>query len=375
MEKYVMGKTEQSAKAASFDQKKLDRLSEYYAALVDSGRVQGAGFLLARNGKVFADQAYGRLSSEAGREKEILRPDSIKRIASITKVFTATAIMQLVEDGKLWLEQSVSTIIPEFDTPMHKCINLWHLLTHTSGLPADGGYFLDPYPIDRYDMMQKDDWLKKAVLCGPLQNKPGEAWNYCTIGFSVLSEIVSRSSGMHFNDYVESKIFKALGMDRSFLEVPVHLRNEVIISSDWGLEALNEPCNRTLCPNGGGGAYSTMGDMNRFAQAFLNKGEWGGARILSKKAVEEMTRNQLSGVPSFHWGANCKNYRQGLGWGFYADGSTVGSATYNHEGWGWCSLFIDPVENFTFISFIPDSNNWDPEVMVKPRTIAFSGLM
>lgn len=372
---YRQGALEQSPKEAGFDESKLNRLADYYAALVDRGRVQGAGFLLARRGKVFAHQACGRLSLEPGREAEALGPDAIKRIASITKIITATAVLQLVENGVLWLEQPVCTLIPEFQTDMHKGIKLWHLLTHTSGLTADGGYFAEPYPLENYGAWDQPNWVTKAVLAGPLQNVPGEAWNYCTIGFNVLAEVVSRASGQHFNDYVETHIFQALGMTRSFMVVPPALHGEVIISSERGRGALTAPVDPQRCPNGGGGAYSTLGDLNRLAQAFLHGGQWDGRRLLSKKTVAEMVRNQLVEVPSFHWGLKLKHYRQGLGWGFFADGNTVGPATYNHEGWGWCSLFVDPVEDFTFVSFIGDSAGWDPDVMVKPRTIAFSGLL
>ena len=372
---YQFGKTDQSPKAARFDETKLQRLSEYYAKLVESGRVQAAGFLMARDGKIFAHQAIGKLRFEPGKEQEICQPDSIKRIASISKVFTATAIMQLIEEGAIWLAQSVSTIIPEFNTDMHRGITIWNLLTHTSGLPADGGYFTEPYPIDRFAFMFAEDWLKKGVLSGPLQNKPGAEWNYCSIGFNILAEIVTRVSGLHFKDYVEKKIFQPLGMTRSFMEVPAALFPEICTVNEWDIKIMENMGFRDFSPNGGGGVYSTLADLNRFAQAFLNKGEWQGKRILSKKSVEEMTRNQLDGVPSFHWGLNCKNYRQGLGWGFFADGSTVGPATYNHEGWGWCSLFVDPVENFTYVSFSADSSDWSPDVQVKPRGIAFSGLL
>lgn len=372
---YLYETTPLTPLAARYDQATLDRLAAYYARLVEAKRIQGASFLLARDGQVFAHQSCGRLSNAPGRERDPLKPDSIKRVASITKVFTATAVMQLVDQGALWLDQPVAKIIPEFDTPMHKSITVFHLLTHTSGLPADGGYFCEPYPFERFHQMQEADWLTKAVLGGPLQSPPGEAWSYSTIGFSVLAEIVSRCSGMHFNDWVEQKIFQPLGMRRSFLEVPAALHAEVSMNSEWEPRALLETGKREGCPNGGGGVYSSLGDLNRFAQCVLNQGSLDGARILSKKSVQAMTRNQLDGVPSFHWGLKLKNYRHGLGWSFFADGNTTGPETFNHEGWGWSSLFIDPVERFVFAAFLADSEAWDPDLMVKPRTIAFAGLL
>jgi CubicO group peptidase (beta-lactamase class C family) len=372
MEK-IDGPVDISPKQAGYDEKKIGAIIDYLAPLIDGGTLQGASFLMARQGKVFASAAMGRLTGEKGSAP--LKPDSLKRIASITKIFTATAVMKLVEDGKLWLEQPVKTIIPEFDNPLHGSIHIRHLLTHTSGLPADEGYFLEPYPVDRFMLMREEGWLKKAVLCGPLTSRPGETWAYSSVGFGVLAEIVSRVSGRHFNSFVEKEIFAPLGLSRTFMEVPKPLWPEVCRIADWDQLLLEHAADRKAAPDGAGGAYSTIYDLFRFGQYFLNGGLLDGVRILSRKAVEEMTRNQLAGVPAFHWGKNLKDFRHGLGWGFFSDGSTVGPATYNHDGWGWATLYVDPVEQFIFVMFAPDANPWNPVVMVHPRTIAFSGIL
>jgi CubicO group peptidase (beta-lactamase class C family) len=184
--------------------------------------------------------------------------------------------------------------------------------------------------------MRGKDWIKKGALAGPVQRKPGEQWNYCTLGFNVLAEVVGRASGMHYNDYVREHTFKRIGMDRSFMEVPKELWPQVMRHSPWIEQALLRSGDRSGCPNGG-----TL----------------EGARLLGRKTVEEMTRNQLEGVGSYHWGKNCKSYRQGLGWEFYCDGPTVG-----------------PVERCVFVSMVNDDSAWSPDVMVKPRTIAFAGI-
>ncbi len=373
MSEYIQGAVNITAEEARFDQQKLNRIADQYLRLYEAGRIQGAGFLLAREGRIFAHQSLGNLNYET--KKGLFKPDSIKRIASMSKVLTAAAVMKLVEDGFLWLEQPVKTIIKEFDTPMHSGINLWHLLTHTSGIPADGGYFLEPYPEDRWEALRCENWIKKGILSGVVQNKPGENWNYCTSGFSVLAEVITRVSGMHYHEYMEKALFQPLGMNRSFMEVPEALWPEVSFTVDWEKKRMTSAKERKGAPAGGAGVFSTMYDIFKFAQCFLNGGEYNGSRVLGRKTVEEMTRNQLEGVPAFHWGKNCRNYRQGLGWGFYCDGPAVGPFTYNHEGWGWCSLFIDPVEKFIFISFVPDAHDWDPEIMVKPRATAFAGIL
>jgi CubicO group peptidase (beta-lactamase class C family) len=372
MYNWTKGILDSTSKEARYDDSRLELLADYYKRLVDSGRVQSAGFLLARDGKVFAHQVLGRLTHK--KDSPLIRPDSLKGIMSISKVLTATAIMKLVEDGRLWLEQPLHTIFPEFNTELHRSINIRHLLTHTSGLPADAGYFAEPYPVKHWELYNCDDWLK-VVLSGPLQSHPGETWSYCSIGFGILAEVVSRVSGKHFYDYMQENIFVPLGMTRSFFEVPENLFPEICLWGDWELQELAYAKQRPKrAPRGAGGAFSTLHDLFKFGQCFLNGGTYNNARILGKTTVATMTRNQLDGIPACHWGKHLTNYRFGLGWEFFCDGSTVAPETYSHEGLGWSSLFIEPNEKFIYISFVADEKGWDPEVMVKPRVMAWSGI-
>jgi len=121
--------------------------------------------------------------------------------------------------------------------------------------------------------------------------------------------------------------------------------------------------------------YSTLRDLFVLGQMTLNGGEFGGRRVLGKKTIEEMTRNQLTGVPAFHWGKKLSDFRHGLGWGFYCDGTVTGPATLNHQGWGHSYLFIDPVEKFVLTLFVADPGEWNPQLLVEPVNIAFSGIL
>jgi len=373
MAEWRKGSVETSPAKVRYDEGKLALIRDHYGSRIDSGKIQAASFLMARDGEIFAHEAAGSLTYKPGSAP--FQPDSIKGVMSITKLFTATAVMKLVEDGKIWLEQPVKELIPEFDTPMHGKINFRHLLTHTSGLPADPGYFTEPYPIDRHGDMETSEWLKKIVLAGPMQGEPGKQWSYSSTGFTVLSELVSRASGLHFDRFVEERIFAPLGMTRSFLEPPESVWPEISIMIDWEEERLRHAAERLGPPSGGGGAYSCLRDLFAFGQMTLNGGELGGARVLGKKAVQEMTRNQLSGVPAFHWGKRLADFRHGLGWGFYSDGSVVGPETFNHQGWGCSYLFVDPVERFILALFVVYPNDWSPELLVEPVNIAFSGVL
>jgi CubicO group peptidase (beta-lactamase class C family) len=373
MARPVEGPIATSPRQARYDEKRLALLEDHYCRRIDAGKLQGASFLMAREGKVFAHRAYGRRTPAP--DAPPLQPDSIKDLASLTKPFTAAAVMKLCEDGVLWLGKGVHELIPELDTPMHRDINVWHLLTHTSGLPPDPGYLCEPYPLPRFDWWdQGGDWLRKAVLAGPVVCRPGEGWNYCSMGYMLLAEVVTRASGKHYYDYVQDELLKPLGMTRTMFAVPQALAGEIAWASEWQRDKPIHMRERQA-PDGGGGLASTLGDVFRFGQCFLNGGELDGVRVLGRKTVEEMTRNQLQGVPAFHWGKRLKEYRHGLGWGFFCDSSTVGPATFNHEGYGWSALFLDPVEKFVFAQFICDDHPWNPDLVVMPRTIAFSGIL
>src|SRR5690606_27599387 len=131
-------------KEAGFSEEVLERLNDHFAQLIKADKIQCASYVLARHGKVFADGAMGRLRFD--RPESVMNKDSIRRIASVTKLFTAVAIFQLIEEGKLFLRQSVADWIEEFKHPLYESINIMHLLTHTSGLRADPFYYLEPYP-------------------------------------------------------------------------------------------------------------------------------------------------------------------------------------------------------------------------------------
>jgi CubicO group peptidase (beta-lactamase class C family) len=373
MSRWIQGRVDASPEECRYRPESVEAVAAAYEGLVESGTVHMAGFLMARGGRIFAHRTTGRRTFEEGSDP--YRPEHIKTIASISKIVTATAIMQLAEEGKLWLEMPVKDVIPEFNTPMHSGIHLRHLLTHTSGLAGDGGYYNEPYPIDGHELSGSEDWLTKRVLAGPLYGEVGRQWAYCSMGFGVLAEVVSRVSGMHYHDYVEKRVFKAIGMDRSFLEVPKELWPETVMVADWEREAIPGAAGRKGMPRGGGGSYSTLYDLYRLGQCYMNGGEIEGGRLVSKKAAAEMTRNQLEGVPAFHWGKRFPSFKHGLGWGMFADGSFFGPRTYNHEGWGWCSLYVDPEEEFVFVMMAGVDSGWDTRVMVCPRAIAFAGIL
>jgi CubicO group peptidase (beta-lactamase class C family) len=372
------GKTDCKPEEIGYRPGTLDTLDSCFKSLIDKGTIQAAGYLLARHGKVFAHRTMG--SRTPSKERGDFLPDSIRPIASVTKVFTATAILQLMEKGKLWLHQPVSSVIEEFDTEMHRYITIFQLLTHTSGLKTDPGNFFEPYPDNRIWKrgLTKTNWIKDVII-GPLQFKPGTVWNYSSTGFSLLAEIVARVAGMDYDRYVEKYIFEPLGMDRSFFFLPEELADSFSsVDSDYNKEIVRRKRDESIIPSllGSGGILSTLYDLWKFSRMMLNNGSFNGARFLGRKTIEAATKAQIKNITGYIWQPHIFTdsflFSCGLGWEvnkhcFLTEG------TYDHEGAEGAGIFIDPKEDFVFIGFYPDVD-YHAEAWTSPLAIAWSGI-
>ncbi len=366
-----------------YDEEAIRRLDAHLQGLVRENKLQGASYLLARYGKVFACKSMGRLTHHQGSSD--LLTDSLWCIASITKLFTAMAIMTLVESGRLYLGKPIAEIIPEFGTDTHRKITIFHLLTHTAGLMPDPGYFLEPYPrgwwvalmaqeAPGYPEDQKIGWIK-AALSGAMHCKPGEKWGYCSAGFLILGEIISRVTDMPCEQYIDDRIIKPLGLKNTFFDVPHDLQENVCFTNDWAERELKKREKGAGRPPGtAGGLYSSLADLNTFAQMTLKNGLSNGTRIVSRKTIEYMTKNHLRGVPAFHWGAEIKDHRHGLGFAIYQT-DLVSPNTYIHEGAGRSALQIDPDEELVSVINVPSTVDWLPESIIGTHSVIWSGLL
>jgi len=368
------GRTDSTPEEVGYELKSLDHLEKLFLDLIRQQKLQCAGYRLSRYGKVFAHKSMGPLSGIS--DKGPFLTNSIRRLASITKAFTSVATMKLIEDGKLYLDQPVHTIIAELNTEMHKGITIFHLLTHTSGIVADQGYFLEPYTRGWLEGSKEQSWIIK-VLAGPLLCKPGESWSYSSMAFLILGEVISRVAGKPFEEYVHEAIIEPLGLKRTFFHVPEHLYPEVCVTESWDeerMKSVNLP-RKGLPPQSAGGLFSTMEDVGLFGQMLLNNGELNGVRVLGRKTVEALTRNHLTGVSAYYWGFNFRNEKYGLGlalannpWDMETEG------TFSHEGAGRTALYIDPVEQFVAVYFVPTPIHYVPESLIRPRNIIWSGI-
>ncbi len=365
---------------------RLERVTEVANGLVDEGKLAGVITLVARNGRVVLESAVGDRSAA---DTTPLRADDLFRIYSMTKPITATAAMQLYEQGKFHLDDPVEKFVPEFanlkvhsedgePVPAEKKMTMLHLLTHTGGL----SYGFNPQdPVDQAYGAAKIweardlDHFAEVVAELPLMFEPGGRWHY-SIAVDVTGLVVQRISGQPFDEYLEEHIFAPLGMDDTFFEVPEAKRDRFLANHFWNAQegklvplpasqpgvAMSDYQNVTLF-SGGGGLVSTAMDYMKFAEAMRAGGTYNKQRILSPKTVNYMTRNHLpASVTSGGSGENPlasqneRGFGFGLGFGLRTDavkGGVVGSA--GEFSWGGAAgtvFWIDPVEEVVVVSMI-----------------------
>ena len=387
----TIGKVPYTPEEAGYDSLYIERLNEFIERSINEKHIQGGSYYLMRNGKLFANNSMGALDYRFP-EKPLL-PDSIKRIASITKNYTAVAIMQLAERGYLTTQDPVAMHLDEFDTPLHKTITIYNLLTHTSGLLAEDGAFEEPYSnywvrhVDSFD----GNWIK-AMLTQPFHCKPNTQWIYSSPCFCILGEVVKRISGMAFETYVMENIVKPLGLKDTFYDIPKDKLERVIVACEHEIPDHDEDESESdeksshgddkhwaLLPRAGWGLYSTLADQNIFSQMLLNNGFFNNQRIIGRKSVENLTHAHLyhDNFRNYCWGAD-KVHEFGLGFEVMSKKQTnhMTPGTYGHEGAGVCWNYADPKENFIAGMFLPYHNG---EFNIKPihrsKYIIWSGLI
>jgi CubicO group peptidase (beta-lactamase class C family) len=356
----TIGKVPYTPEESGYESLYIDRLNEFIMRMIDDKIVQGGSYHFIRHGKLFANNAIGSLDCRTP-EKPLL-PDSIMRIASITKDFTAVAVFQLAEQGYLNINEPAAQYLPEFDTSVHKKITVYNLLTHTSGLLPDWGAFNIPYENDWETHLERFDgnWIK-AMLTQPPHCEPNTQWAYSSRGFCFLGEIVSRISGKPFEEFVIENIVKPLGMKDTFYDLPEGFIDRVVVNVEGDVPWTKEERARensvwAKLPRAGWGLYSTLSDLNIFSQMMNNNGIYKGARIIGRKSVENIIHPHLNGqnLRNYCWGAD-ELHDCGLGFEVMNNKpfNQMTTGTYGHEGAGVSWSYVDPKEDFIASMFLP----------------------
>jgi len=313
----------------------------------------GAVLLVARRGKVVYRKAFGL--SQTIPEPRPMTADMIFDLASVTKpVATAASAMVLVEQGEIRLWDRVKTYVPEFSTwygekgLAGEDARLWHLLTHTSGLP--------PYTDAKEAAKKLGDPcstadLVKLIAALPKESPVGTKFVYSCLNYITLAHIIHKVSGKTVAEFADDKIFKPLGLKRTFYRPPEGLLSLCVPTQVVDGAPLRGVVHDPLARLQGGvsgnaGLFSTADDLAIFAQTLLDGGRRGGVRVLSPLSVERMTEIY----------PRVGEFGRGLGWDLDSDYATVrgdlfGPRSYGHSGYTGTSIWIDP-ETQTAVVFL-----------------------
>ena len=323
---------------------------------IDRKDFPGAVFMVIRKGKTVWRKAFGHSQWIPGPVP--MDVSKIFDLASITKpVATATSVMMLIEQGRFRLWDKVTDFVPEFVAYADKEGNpgedarIWHLLTHTSGLPpyTDAEYLKDKYgfPITLESMVAHIAHLEKI-------SPPGKEFHYSCLGFITLSYIVKKVTGQTIDKFARTNVFEPLGMRHTFYTpddefLPMCVPTQVYDGKPL-VGVVHDPLARLLGGvSGNAGLFSTADDLAVFAKMMLNRGSFGGKQILSPLAVDRMT--EIYRIADFAG--------RGLGWDLESGYSTnqgdlFGPNAFGHTGYTGTSLIIDP-ETETIVIFLTNS--------------------
>ena len=352
---------------------------------VEPGKIAGALALVFRRGEIAWRSVLGSMDLERGKP---MRDDAIFRIYSMTKPIVSVALMTLYEEGHFRLADPVHRFLPAFrdlrvfaggnhprflTRPAERPMTVGDLLTHTSGLTYG---FLERTNVDAaYRKLGVGDRKPGATLAEmvevlatlPLEFSPGRAWNY-SVATDVVGHLVECISGRPLDRFLAERIFEPLGMVDTGFAVPAALLPRFAAcyarTASRRLVLEDDP-ERSLWArevtffSGGGGLVSTAADYLRFARMLLGGGALDGARILSRKTLELMTRNHLPGgadLATLARGGFAETPYEGVGFGLgfsvLLDPVLQGAGSPGEFAWGGAAstvFFVDPREELIVI--------------------------
>ncbi len=380
---------------------RLNRIDKMLQQGIDSGWIAGAVGLIARDGKIVYYKSFGISDIEI---KSPLNKDDIFRIASQTKAITSVAVMMLFERGKFLLDDPISRYIPEFANPRvldkfnekdttyttvqaNREITIRDLLTHTSGIDYAGigsdnmraiyakSHIPGGFGSDKLILGDRIRALGKL----PLVHQPGERFTY-GLNVDVLGYLVEVLSGERLDRYFRRHIFEPLGMTDTYFYLPQAKFGRLVkvITEDNNHRLINEKGEFVNYPmvegtyySGGAGLSSTIHDYAAFLQMMLNKGEYNGERLLSRRTIELMTTNQIGDL-------NLGRDKFGLGFEITTDngqkrlGVTEGSFSWG--GYFGTSYWADPKERLVCLLFVQQVPFRHSEIQEKFKAMVYQAL-
>ncbi|MGE5360492.1 MAG: serine hydrolase domain-containing protein [Bacteroidales bacterium] len=357
---------------------RLERLKSVMQEYADQGRLAGTITVVMRGGRVAALNAVGKQDVERNIP---MRPDTIFRMASMSKAVTSVAAVMLMEEGKLRLADRVGTFLPAFKqtsvalppsspggrfgvVAAKREITIRDLLTHTAGISYGGGPAAEQFKaagLQTWYLADKSEpigTLMERLAGMPFEAQPGEAFVY---GYNtdILGAVIEKVSGMPLDQFFRTRIFEPLKMTDTCFYLPPEKRSRLATvysaTPEGGIKRAPEPGmgqgdyvdGPRRCFSGGAGLLSTANDYSRFLQMLLNGGELDGVRVLSPKFIEMMTSNHVGNLYSNG------NFGFGLGFEIVEHVGRAGRpGSVGAYGWGsayYSNFWVDPQEKLVAV--------------------------
>ncbi|MDA1161724.1 MAG: serine hydrolase [Planctomycetota bacterium] len=348
-----------NAGEVAFDQDRLTQIDARMREFIARHQISGAVTAVATKSRIVHLSAVGQADIRSGRD---MQPNSIFRIASMTKPITATAMMILHDEGKLSIDDPIEKFIPAFKGQMLKdgtavrAVTIRDALTHTAGLSRPPGE----------EFLTKSlEEIVDGIGRAPLAFEPGSQWRYSS-GLNVAARIIEVLSGESYADFLHSRLFKPLGMtDTTFVLSEAQVARlattyspkeagDGVVPSSNAFVVLDPKIRRT--PNPSGGLFSTAADIARFYQMILSGGEVDGRSIVSAKSINLMTSVQSGDVVT--------GFTPGNGWGLgwcivrHPQGVSrlLNPGTCGHGGAFGTQVWMDPQRGVVFVLMIQRTN-------------------
>jgi CubicO group peptidase (beta-lactamase class C family) len=289
---------------------KIDTLLQQF---VETKQFSGT-VLLAKNNDILYSKSVGLANKETAVPNKL---ETNFNIASMGKTFTATLIMQLMQEGKLSVNEKVATILPEFTIKRADSITVYQLLTHTSGV---GNYMMHVnFEDERRNLKSLDDVMPYVVAMEPTSKFPGESYQYSNSGFIILGKIIEKLTGKSYNENLEERIFTKTGMKQSYIHYPATF-DAPKEATPYLAYTPKTFVNGTADEFPGfsdGGMQSNVVDLYRFAKGLLN------GKLLSTAMRDSM------------WNGKVKFSRGGMySFGWMDNENSFGKHIYSHDGGG-----------------------------------------
>lgn len=317
---------------------RADKVDDFIKAEMQKQRIPGMSLAVVKEGKIIKAQGYGLANVEHNIPA---KPETVYKIASVSKQFLATGIMLLAQEGKLRVDDKVNQYLD--GTPdTWKNITIRHFLTHTSGVVREAPGF-DPFKI------QNDFDVIKTAFASPMQFTTGEKYQYCNVGYFSLAEIIHRLSGKGWDEFLQERVFAPSGMTATRTTTSSAVIPNRADGYDWNKDTMQNAQE-----------YFALRPSGAFISTVLDLAKWD-AMLYTDKILTAATREQMWTPMTLNNGTTSP---YGFGWELQSLGN---HKLVGHGGSlpGFRAYFTRFVDDKLSIIVLTNSGNANPQAVVK----------